>query len=73
MTASDPNPGTAPDHSRLHTAIWVLIYGGLLAISLSFFLPQQAELMSLGFLAGGVLATAVGAALIVIRSRLPGP
>ena len=44
MTASDPSPETHPDHSRLHTTIWVLIYGGLLAVCLSLFLPREAEL-----------------------------
>ena len=72
MTASDPTPVVA-DHSRLHTTIWVLIYGGLLAVCLSMFLPQQAELMSLGFLIGGGLALAAGVILLVIRSRMPGP
>nr|WP_316638447.1 hypothetical protein [uncultured Roseateles sp.] len=73
MTASDPSPETHPDHGRLHTTIWVLIYGGLLAVCLSLFLPREAELLSLGFLSGGGLAVAVGAVLLVIRSRMPGP
>ena len=73
MTASDDSPETHADHGRLHTTIWVLIYGGLLAICLSLFLPREAELLSLGFLIGGGLAVAAGAVLLVMRSRMPGP
>lgn len=58
---------------RLTAAIWVLIYGGLLAICLSlFFVPNGASLR-IGFLSFGGLALVSGIVLIVVRARLSKP
>ena len=54
---------------RFHAAIWILIYGGLLAISLGLFVEPQAAAMRVVFLYGGGLAVLAGIVLIVIRSR----
>jgi hypothetical protein len=55
---------------RIETWIWVLIYGGLLSLSLGWFVtPRQGpwgELM----IGGGIGATIVGVVLIVVRSRM---
>lgn len=55
---------------RIETLIWVLIYGGLVSLSLGWFVtPQQGpwgELM----IVGGFIAAAAGVVLIVVRSRM---
>jgi hypothetical protein len=55
---------------RIETWTWVLIYGGLVSLSVGWFVtPQQGpwgELM----IGGGILAAVVGIALIVIRSKM---
>jgi len=57
---------------RMERWTWVLIYGGLLTCVLSYFMPAEPDggvsLMS----GGGLLAVAIGTALIVVRSRLHG-
>ena len=56
--------------STLETLIWVLIYGGLLVLSLSLFVARRSQgLGTLLAVAGGAL-TAAGAALVYVRSRL---
>lgn len=67
MRASETD--AARQRSRWHAAIWILIYGGLLALGLGLFLAPQAALLRVGFLGGGSLAALAGVALIVIRSR----
>ncbi len=55
---------------RIERSIWVLIYGGLLAIVLGAFIDQQeAQDASLFYQLGG-LAVVAGAVLIYVRSRL---
>ena len=55
---------------RIETLTWVLIYGGLVSLSLGWFVtPQQGpwgELM----IFGGFIAAAAGVVLIVVRSRM---
>ena len=55
---------------RIETLTWVLIYGGLVSLSLGWFVgPQQGpwgELM----IVGGFIAAAAGVVLIVVRSRM---
>ena len=57
-------------HARVQTAAWVCIYGGLLVL-LTGITTARTE-VGLGWALGliGSLATAVGAALIYIRSRM---
>ncbi len=55
---------------RVDVLIWTLIYGGLLAVVVSLFLPDASALLAAWMVAcGGVLA-AVGAVLIYVRSRM---
>ncbi len=55
---------------RIETVIWVLIYGGLVSLSIGWFVtPLQGpwgELM----IGGGIVAAVVGIVLIVVRSRM---
>ncbi len=56
--------------STTETLVWILIYGGLLAVGLGLSLQQRGE-AALGWtvVAGGGVAAAVGIALIWVRSR----
>ena len=49
--------------------IWILIYGGLLLISLGLFVSRQDGAFGGTLIGGGTLAVAAGAVLIWIRSR----
>ena len=55
---------------RIETLTWVLIYGGLICMSLGWFItPRQGpwgELM----ITGGIIATIVGAVLVFVRSKM---
>jgi high-affinity Fe2+/Pb2+ permease len=57
---------------RVESLIWPLIYGGLLAVCLGWFLAPirgpWGELLT----TGGLLAAAAGVVLIVVRSRMKG-
>jgi hypothetical protein len=55
---------------RIETLIWVLIYGGLLALCLGWFLTPARGPWGELLMAGGAVATLAGAALIVVRSRM---
>jgi len=57
---------------RMERWTWVLIYGGLLTCVLSYFMPAEPDGGVSLMLGGGLLAVAIGAALIVVRSRLHG-
>ncbi len=55
---------------RLQTVIWVLIYGGLLALTLGIATARTDEATGWTLaVAGGVMA-AIGVALIGVRARL---
>ena len=57
---------------RLERWTWVLIYGGLLTSTVSYFMPANADgSVSLG-LSVGALAVAAGVAMVLVRSRLHG-
>jgi uncharacterized membrane protein HdeD (DUF308 family) len=55
---------------RLERLIWVLIYGGLLAIVLGLFLDRQASQDASLFYQFGGLTVLAGVVLIYVRSRL---
>jgi hypothetical protein len=57
---------------RMERWTWILIYGGLLTCVLSYFMPAEPDSGVSLMLGGGLLAVAIGAALIVVRSRLHG-
>ncbi|MEW6707135.1 MAG: hypothetical protein AB1430_19985 [Pseudomonadota bacterium] len=56
--------------STLETLIWVLIYGGLLVLALSFFVSKRDDALGLTLAAAGTLAAVLGAVMIVVRSRM---
>jgi hypothetical protein len=50
--------------------IWVLIYGGLLVLVLGLFVQERVFGFGFSLIVIGGVAAAVGAALIVVRSRM---
>lgn len=57
---------------RIERWTWILIYGGLLACVLSYFMPATPGGGLSALLGWGLVAVAIGAVLIVVRSRLHG-
>lgn len=56
--------------ARLEAAIWILIYGGLLALILGLWVAPMDDDTGWSLMAGGGLAAAVGLVLIYVRSRI---
>ena len=50
---------------------WLLIYGGLLVLSLGLFALRSDAVMGWALVLAGAAAAVAGAALVVARSRLP--
>ncbi len=59
--------------ATLETWIWVLIYGGLLAVSLGVFVLLRGGLLGWPLVAVGALAVVLGLVFIVVRARMPPP
>jgi hypothetical protein len=61
--------------ARVEALVWVLIYGGLLLLSLGTFIVRQIgdEGMAIAIVlfVVGALAVIAGAVLVVVRSRMP--
>lgn len=61
--------------ASMEKLVWVLIYGGLLAGTLGYFIvrqdPYDGNLLGGTLMILGAIAAAIGAVLIVVRSRLP--
>jgi hypothetical protein len=55
----------------LEALVWVLIYGGLLALCLGLFVVNAGGGFGWTLVLAGALVAAVGAVLIVVRSRRP--
>lgn len=55
---------------RMERLIWTLIYGGLLAIVLGYFVESTQATPAGSLYTAGALAVAVGVVLIYVRSRL---
>ncbi len=55
---------------RMETGIWVLIYGGLLAVVLAAFAEGTQGLDASELYWGGGCAVALGVLLVYVRSRL---
>ena len=55
---------------RMERLIWTLIYGGLIAVVLGYFLETSQEQNGSELLAGGGMAVAAGVILIWVRSRM---
>lgn len=56
--------------ARLEQLIWVLIYGGLLAIVLGYFMETSQGEDPTGLYAIGCIVTALGVVMIYARSRM---
>jgi hypothetical protein len=59
--------------STVETWVWVLLYGGLLALSLSIFIARADAGIGWTLGVGGGLAALVGVLLIYLRSRMKEP
>ena len=57
---------------RIETLVWVLIYGGLLAICLGWFLSPARGPWGELLTTGGAIAAVAGVVLIVVRARMKG-
>lgn len=55
---------------RMERLIWTLIYGGLLAVILGYFIDQQEAQDAALFYNFGGLAVAAGVVMVFIRSRM---
>jgi hypothetical protein len=56
--------------SRIDSAIWILLYGGLLTLVLGLFTQRADDDLGLALVVGGGIAAALGAALVYVRSRM---
>lgn len=56
--------------ATLETLVWILIYGGLLAVGLGLAVLRRHATTGGALLVAGGLAVALGAVLIVVRARL---
>ena len=56
--------------STVETWVWVLLYGGLLVLSLSVFVGRADAALGWVLALGGLLATGAGVLLIYLRSRM---
>lgn len=57
---------------RLETLIWVLIYGGLLAVVFGLFVQRTLPATGWTLVVGGGVVTGAGAVLVWVRSRMKG-
>ena len=55
---------------RVEQLVWVLIYGGLLSMSLGWFVTPQRGPWGELLISGGVVAAVVGGVLVYVRSRM---
>ena len=55
---------------RLERLTWLLIYGGLMALLLGYFMAQGQAASASAYYAGGALAVGLGLVLIYLRSRM---
>jgi hypothetical protein len=64
------DPQTMKKAATVETMVWVLIYGGLLGLCLSVFVSREDTLLGTVIAIAGSVATALGAVLVVVRSRM---
>ena len=55
---------------KLEAWVWVLIYGGILGLSLGWFLQSRSPALGWALLVLGGVGVASGATLIFLRSRM---
>jgi len=56
--------------SRLEALAWLLIYGGLLGLSLGWFVQGRSDALGWALMVVGTALAATGATLIFVRSRM---
>ena len=61
--------------SRVEALVWILIYGGLLALGLGTFVLRQSagegQVIAAVLFVVGAIAVLAGVVLVVVRSRMP--
>ena len=55
---------------RLHTAIWVLVYGGLLTLVLGLSVQRSDDDLGWSMVAAGLVVALMGFALVFVRARM---
>ena len=55
---------------RLHTLIWVLVYGGLLTLVLGLSVQRSDEDLGWSMVAAGLVVALLGFALVFVRARM---
>ena len=55
---------------RLHTIIWVLVYGGLLTLVLGLSVQRNDDDLGWSMVAAGLVVALLGFALIFVRARM---
>ena len=72
MRLFKPSTGTVSNKfvARLEGVIWILIYGGLLALVLGLFVAPTDDDTGWCFAVGGGLTALAGGGLIYVRSRI---
>jgi hypothetical protein len=55
---------------RLHTAIWVLVYGGLLTLVLGLSVQRSDDDLGWSMVAAGLVVALLGFALVFVRARM---
>jgi len=55
---------------RVEKWVWILVYGGLLGVSLGWFVQSGSNALGWTLILGGAAIAAAGVALIFVRSRM---
>jgi hypothetical protein len=55
---------------RVEKWVWILVYGGLLSVSLGWFVQPGSDGLGWALMLAGAAAAAGGIALIFVRSRM---
>ena len=55
---------------RLHTIIWVLVYGGLLTLVLGLSVQRSEDDLGWSMVAAGLVVALLGFALVFVRARM---
>ena len=55
---------------RLHTIIWVLVYGGLLILVLGLSVQRSDDDLGWSMVAAGLVVALLGFALVFVRARM---
>jgi len=58
--------------STIDKLIWTLIYGGLLGVGLGVSVQRSDDALGWAIVGAGGIATALGAVLVYVRSRMKG-